>query len=227
MPILRGLLIGAVILLLGGCARYPSTTSDVPETKSTLYSSITVRGVINSTYYYFLAIDTDGDPATGPVPIVAGPEWGNGWGTISGLGANSPLREPPFYVMYHNGQLQQFRNGTPIGAPYRGEIVDGNRLAVEVTLEALGTPLPDTLQLNWITLDAITTFPQSTSIDREYDGFGPTGNTYLDVNQLTASLSWASGVGGRPEEAPDDTTGLADVDLIEWRVETRIRSATP
>ncbi len=48
-----------------------------------LIFDITVAENYSNNCYYFVAIDADGDPLTGPLPVVSGPYWGNGWGTGS------------------------------------------------------------------------------------------------------------------------------------------------
>ncbi|HEY3415966.1 MAG TPA: hypothetical protein VGM23_03685, partial [Armatimonadota bacterium] len=91
----------AITLLIAGCARFPSGGGGGVAPTRTLLSEITVLGRINDTYWYFLAINTDGNPAHGPIPIVTGPELGNGWGTLAGFPPSSYPLEPPFYVVYH------------------------------------------------------------------------------------------------------------------------------
>jgi hypothetical protein len=76
-----------------GCARYPlgSGPDNLPE--RVLIVTLTMKErVLDSDYYYF-AIDTDGDDSDGPLPVVQGPFWGNGWGTGS----------MSYFVEYHAG----------------------------------------------------------------------------------------------------------------------------
>jgi len=55
---------------------------------------------VNDAHYYFAAFDTDGDlGADGPLPVAAGPRWGNGWGTGSFT----------HFVQYHQGRYDLFR----------------------------------------------------------------------------------------------------------------------
>ncbi len=217
-----------VLVLLGGCARYPSdgSTPDIPPI--TLRSTITVAGGINPAYYYFLAIDTDNDDGDGPVPVVSGPEQGTGWGTISGLGPNDPVAVPPFFVVYNGGSFQQYRDNQPIGRPYRAELsADRRSLTVEIDARELvpaGTTLPARLQLNWITMKDLTIPPQDIGRPKEYDGFGPTGTDYLYAVPLNQNWSRASGdLYGTPQEQRNDTTATADIDLIGWSAEIRLR----
>lgn len=228
-PTLCGLCVmPALVLLLAGCARYPSDQTNPVVPPITLRSSITVAGQINPAYYYFLAIDTDGNDANGPVPVVSGPELGNGWGTISGLGPNDPIKEPPFYVIYNGGSFQEYRNGQPIGRPYNAEVTsDRTGLVVEIDVRDLvpsGTLLPDTLQLNWITMKDLTIPPQDIGYTKEYDGFGPTGTDYLFDVPLNQNWTRASGDEyGTPAELPNDTTTTGDIDLIGWSVDIRLQ----
>lgn len=73
--------IGAVAVSLTGCARGgggPAIPNWIVE------FIIRFAGPIDDTSFYFVAIDADGDfLADGPLPVAAGPYWGNGWGTGS------------------------------------------------------------------------------------------------------------------------------------------------
>ncbi len=222
-----GVMSVVLLPLFAGCARFPTTETPSGAPPRTLYSEITVAGEINPTYYYFLAIDTDGNQVDGPVPVVTGPELGNGWGTISGLGPNDPIQEPPFYVMYHNGTFEQFRNGIPLGRPFNAEVSqDRKRIILEIDQRVLaptGTALPSIVQLNWITMPDLTIPPQNVGFIKEYDGIGPSGNNYLDTIPLTQSwIRYSGDEYGTPLELPNDTTTTADIDLIGWRVEIRL-----
>lgn len=75
----------SLLAALSGCARYPEGPGsgvDVPD--RVIAFQMTVKGRINPAFYYFFAVDTDEDKgADGPLPVAAGPFWGNGWGTGS------------------------------------------------------------------------------------------------------------------------------------------------
>jgi len=63
-------------------------------------------------------------------------------------------------------------------------------------------------------------------VRKQYDGFGPSGNTFLFDVPLTVTQTLESGVGVSPEELPRDTTSIDDIDMIHWRVEVRLQTAT-
>lgn len=91
------LLLALALPLLGGCAR-GSGTSTVPEVVVDFYARFS--GTINDAYYYYFAIDADGDFGDdGPVPVAAGPYWQNGWGTGS----------ITHFVEYHQGEYNLYR----------------------------------------------------------------------------------------------------------------------
>ncbi len=82
---------------ISGCARGGEGQQVVPEV--VLEITVTFAGPIEDAFYYFFALDIDGDfGADGPVPVVAGPDWGNGWGTGS----------ITHYVEYHQGRYELF-----------------------------------------------------------------------------------------------------------------------
>lgn len=90
-----------VIVALGGCAYGGGPTG--PEV--VVDFQMRMAGPINESFYYFIPIDTDGDLGVdGPVPVAAGPNWGNGWGT----GSFS------HYVEYHQGQYNVYRTNVQV-----------------------------------------------------------------------------------------------------------------
>ncbi len=80
----RVLLITALLVvasMLGGCAR-GSGPGVIPEIVIEIVWEM--AGPIDDSSYYYVAFDTDDDEgADYPVPVAAGPYWGNGWGTGS------------------------------------------------------------------------------------------------------------------------------------------------
>lgn len=228
------IIVGMLLCVLTGCARLPETPGGGVAPTRTIRSTITVLGEINPNYYYFLAIDTDGNSADGPVPIVTGSESGNGWGTISNLGPNDTVIGPPFYVMYHDGTFAMFRQipGANqyqfLGQPFFGEVsTDRKTMTVEVDQSALvptGTALPDTIQLNWITDEMIVTPPQLIGAPKQYDAIGPQGNQYLFDIQLGVNQTIQAGVGTAPEELQRDSTSLDDIDMTEYTVQIRVQA---
>jgi hypothetical protein len=220
--------LGLLLLpVVAGCARFPSTdtTTDVPPV--TLVSDITVRGGINNNNYYFLALNTDADPVHGPVPVKTVQALGNYWGVISGYGPDDPVVQPPYYVLYFNGHFEQYLDGQPIGPPYAGRVSsDGKSLHVEIdarTITAAGT-VPGSVELNWITTDTIIPQPESVGLQKNYDGFGATGDQFLEYVPLTANRTWQSGVNGVIDELPSDQNNAftPDIDMTAWRVEVRL-----
>lgn len=89
--------------LLGGCARGGDLEPVGPQVVIDFVARY--AGPINDAFYYFIAIDADGDfGLDGPLPVAAGPFWQNGWGTGS----------MTHYVEYHLGQYTVYRvNLTP------------------------------------------------------------------------------------------------------------------
>lgn len=83
---------------LAGCAYGGEQQPVVPEVVMDLI--VTLAGPVDEAYYYFMAFDVDGDfGADGPLPVAAGPNWGNGWGTGS----------ISHYVEYHQGRYELFQ----------------------------------------------------------------------------------------------------------------------
>lgn len=68
---------------LAGCARGgPGDGGTVPQW--IIRFVVDFAGPIDDTSFYYIAIDVDGDfGVDGPLPVAAGPFWGNGWGAGS------------------------------------------------------------------------------------------------------------------------------------------------
>jgi hypothetical protein len=244
MNLLQIIILTASLLLLcwitPGCARFPVDQTGTGSPSRTLSSQITVRGRINPGLYYFLAIDTDGDPSYGPVPVVTGPELGNGWVVIGPSRPTDPVRQPAFYLEYSPdtaGSPQQFRLNTdtntyiPLGSPFKWQVSsDYTTLSVEIDeslLIASGQTSPTRIQINWITMDTKDLPPQDSGRIKQYDGLGPLGNDFFDIPQLDVAQHWSSGTGGVTEEPvyqEGEYTALnADLDIREWQAQTYIR----
>ncbi|HJN18263.1 MAG TPA: hypothetical protein QGH10_22370, partial [Armatimonadota bacterium] len=91
-------LIVLIVVPLCGCARGGATGGvTIPDLLARFF--VTFAGPIDDTSYYFIAIDTDDDfGGDGPLPVAAGPFWGNGWGTGS----------MTHFIAYHQGRYDVF-----------------------------------------------------------------------------------------------------------------------
>ncbi len=86
-----------VASVLGGCAR-GSGPGVIPEVVLEIVWEM--AGPVNDSFYYYVAFDADDDEgADFPVPVAAGPYWGNGWGTGS----------ITHFLEYHAGAYQLYR----------------------------------------------------------------------------------------------------------------------
>jgi len=96
----RFLWLAVVALLpLSGCARVGSGGGLIPQW--TVRFTVEFASPVDDRFcYYFIAIDADNDfGLDGPLPVAAGPWWGNGWGTGS----------ITHFIEYHQGQYNVFR----------------------------------------------------------------------------------------------------------------------
>lgn len=93
-----------ILLLLpacaAGCALFPENPGP-PAPKNQLIVTWSMAGPVRSDYYYFFPMDPGTDATQGPVPVVQGPYWGNGWGT-------GPFTQ---FVEYH---LNQYSVSRPV-----------------------------------------------------------------------------------------------------------------
>lgn len=93
-------LAGALLVgLLSGCAQQGSL-GGAPTPDAIIEIMVRMAGPVDENAYYFVAFDVDDDQGdTFPVPVAAGPFWGNGWGTGS----------ITYFLEYHLGQYNLFR----------------------------------------------------------------------------------------------------------------------
>jgi len=112
---LRTPLLLVLACCVAGCARFPATP-EITAPDNQMIVTLVVAGPIRADYYYFFAIDPGEDATQGPVPVVQGPYWGNGWGT-------GPFTQ---FVQYH---LNQYEIDQPLAVV---SIADGGGFLLSV-----------------------------------------------------------------------------------------------
>lgn len=217
-------------LLATGCARTPTGAVRAPARQIVL--EVTVAGRIQPNLQYYLALDLDADPNTGPLPVI-GPPWGNGWGTGS----------ITHYVVIRGGQALVFRvrpntnllETEPLGRPFDFRPptpAAPGRIVVTLDLDTLVTPATElpTFTYNVIATDLTPLDPQFPG-PKLVDGFGRSGNQFVTLSALQ-NRTFANGDLSPPLETPDDAirapdltpANAPDLDIADWRVEIRRQS---
>jgi hypothetical protein len=210
--------------LLAGCARTPPGATTGAQTLVTF--EVQVAGQIvpgDPNAYYYIVLDTDNNPATGPIPVVARP-WGNGYAAGSYT----------HYVLYHNGVFGVYESIDPnhttstyLGRPLQGGITTTNRpndtLFVQVDRAQIADIHPDVraIDVNVISTDRVPLDPQELTV-KVVDGLGASGNDYVTI-PFGFTTVYTNGVDPDPAhpETPRDADGLANnpnLDLINWRI---------
>lgn len=218
-------------LLASGCAKFPETA--VISGKQ-LVITLKVAGRIEPTdstdpsirRYYFVAIDNDSDPNTGPWAVVAPPFGGNGWVTSAqaarSIGVTSFLKlgpEDPTGNVYGILPGSFFLNTTPAQPPVNSQLLEGGstiRFVVDFNQIATTAFPADSiaqLNLNFITTNELAVNPDFTYPNRIWDSLGPSGQDYINTD--TTSNRTYSGV--------DDNGDVRDLDLdiVFWSVEVQ------
>lgn len=212
------------VALLAGCARTPTGVTPGGQTLITFQAQVQgqiVPGDPNA--YYYIVLDTDNNPTTGPIPVVARP-WGNGYAAGSYT----------HYVLYHNGVFGVYASvdanhttSTYLGRPLQAGITTTNHpndtLFVQVDRAQIADLHPDVraLDVNIIATDRVPLDPQELTV-KVVDGLGASGNDYVTI-PLTYTTVYNNGVDPDPAhpETPLDAFGLAtnpDLDLVNWRI---------
>lgn len=213
--------IACLLLLLGlpavGCARMPSTPGPTGAPTRQLIVHFTLAAPVNPSYYYFVAIDTNGNTNDGPVPIVANPS-----APIPATGVPLIISDstvpPEFYLQYHQGAFFQYKSLAFIGPPYQGALSqDGRTIGVILDLDQI-TQTVQTIELNIITADRLLP-PQSQFIELNYDGLGANGNNYL-ILPIDVSGLYDNAGAIAPEGEGD--TPIPELDITDWSVEVRL-----
>jgi hypothetical protein len=207
----------SVGLILAGCARMPSTPGNPGAPTQQLIVHFTLAAPVDPAFYYFIAIDTNGNPNDGPVPIVANPSAPIPATGVPLIISNSTL-PPPFYLQYHQGAFFEYKNLQFIGPPYYGALSqDGRTIGVIMDLTQITTTVTE-IELNIITADRLLP-PESQFIELNYDGLGRNGNAYviipINVNGMYDNAGAIS-----PEGEGD--TSIPALDIIDWSVEVRL-----
>ncbi|MGD9496759.1 MAG: hypothetical protein AB7Y46_10695 [Armatimonadota bacterium] len=191
---------------LSGCARGGELEPVVPEV--VVEFVVTCAAPIRDAFYYYIALDADNDfGVDGPLPVAAGPNWGNGWGTGS----------ITHYVEYHLGRYELFR------VTLEPELMAAGGGIVGVA----GIPQTTDAGVHAITIDTLS--PGAATVSGTgaiaavaNEGLQAAGTLTLSTNAagqvIAGSVAWTpAGAGGRAlsaaEQAALDTLNAGGVAL--------------
>ena len=227
---MRGRVLLPLLFALSGCAMYPRQPEEVALRELTV--EFRLASPMKPSFYYFVALDLDNgaEPDDGPVPIINGPPWGNGWGAISGT---ENQEEPGYYVEWHLGLPVQFVMGQERGRPYRWETADGGKvLRVTVDLGQVESILGRRLtrvDLNIIATDIVVQNPAYGG-EKWTDALGESGTSYLRI-PLDVDRDYYNSDAAEPEREGDvlDRTGrrvaeetAKPLDIVDWHIRVRV-----
>jgi len=233
---LLGLLISlAVLSTLTGCAKFPAGGA---VTGKQLVLTMKVRGRINPIdptdpsirRHYFIAIDNDNNPNTGPWAAIYPPYGGNGWVTSQDANHSVGLTS---YVQYdatnQEGYIYGvlpgsfFLNVTPPQNPIRAELLEGgSTLRVVVDFSQIATTAIPADQIKQLDINFITTnslpLTGEPVLGRIWDGLGPSGKNYVTVDTTNDRLYYDYNSDGPAVTDPD-------LDIVYWSVEVQTVSS--
>lgn len=207
------------LLTLFGCAKFPEQPL-IPPSEDRLIIRLWYAAPLEPEFFYFIAVDDDGDPTTGPLPALTSP-WGNGWGVPEGEGSRIRL-----YVEVHRQSAEIFRIIDPnptapprsLGKPLEFVTLQPGEAQIVLDLRQIFPAFPDEprrIELNFISVDEII-LDQAFEGRRNYDALGPTGNDFISI-PLTATQTFRNGEGFVTETSGDAT--LDALDLVDWEVQ--------
>lgn len=233
--LLASFLVLAVLLGLSGCAKFPEGGV---VTGKQLVLTLKVRGRINPIdsvnpaiqRHYFIAIDNDNNPNTGPWAAIFPPYGGNGWVTSQDANNSVGLTS---YVRYDAANTEAyiygilpgsfFLNVTPPQTPIRAELLEGgSTLRVIIDLSQVATTAIPADQIRQLDINFITTnaLPLTGEFvpGRIWDGLGPTGRDYVTVDTTTDRFYYDDNADGPAVTDPD-------LDIVYWSVEVQTVSS--
>ncbi len=225
-----------IIHILSGCAKSPDRPPAI--TGKQLIVTLQVRGQIKPIddinpsvrRYYFIAIDNDNNPDTGPWAAVYPPYGGTGWVTsanaANSVGLTSFFRldaESPNGYIYNVLPGSYFLNTTSPVPPIRTEIIDGGstlRVTIDFSqIDTLAIPASDIKQLdiNLITTNALPVGNQ-VIFNREWDALGPSGQNYVTIDTTRDQIIYGDNSDGHSVTDPD-------LDIVYWSIEVQTISS--
>jgi len=228
------ILLLSAIVTLSGCAKFPDTP---PTVGRQLVLTLKVRGVIEPVdpidpgvrRHYFVAIDNDNDPDTGPWAAIYYPYGGNGWVTSEraseSVGLTSYIQydaaNPDGYI-YGIRPGSYFLNVTSPQPPIRTDLLEGGstlRFIVDFSQIATAAVPADKikqLDINFITTNAL---PRGEEVPgREWDALGPSGQNYVPVDTTIDRK-----IEGDNADGPDVSD--PNLDIVYWSIEVQTVSS--
>ncbi len=209
----------AVVFTLTGCAKFPEGGV---TTGKQLVLTMRVRGTINPIdatdpgirRHYFIAIDNDNNPNTGPWAAILPPYGGNGWVTSQdaehSIGLTSYIQydaSNPEGYLYGVLPGSFFLNVTPPQPPIRAELLEGGstlRVVIDfsqIATAAIPADAITQLDINFITTNVLPVTGEY--VPKIWDGLGPSGKNYMTINTTTDDYKSDDNADGRGVADPD------------------------
>jgi len=216
-----GWLVCGLVVGLAGCAKFPEQPA-APPSRDRLIITLTYAANIDPNSFYYIAVDDDGDPTTGPLPALTRP-WGNGWGVPLDETLGSRIH---FFAEIFRQSVQVFRiqvfqppfTTQPLGPPLDFSFPQPNQIRVTLDLRQLfppPDPIPERVEMNFISVNELKTNPYDNTPRTGFDALGPTGNDFISI-PLTSTQTFRNGQGWVMETSGD--AQIDSLDLTDWEV---------
>ncbi|GBC97657.1 hypothetical protein HRbin17_00146 [bacterium HR17] len=235
---------GLALTMLVGCAKFP----EQPVTgvsRDRLIVTLTYAAPLAPRYFYFIAIDDDGNPLTGPMPALTSP-WGNGWAALPRQADIDPNTGHPRQGpnLSHFVQIEVAAPGVGRGAVYRVTdptlenyrqeflgtplevtFLQPNQVRVTLDMRQLWPspdPIPARIEMNFISVDELRLNPQDNTPRQGFDALGVSGNDFISL-PLSSNQTFPTSSAFNPEPTTPGDARIEALDLIDWQVQV-IRS---
>jgi hypothetical protein len=229
-----------LLVLLAGCAKFPPQPG-VGVSRDRLIITLTYAAPLDPRYFYFITLDDDSNQLTGPMPSLTIP-WGNGWAALprqADLDPNTgkPRQGPNLShfveirvsapgigqaLVYRvtNPTLENYRQES-LGAPLELTFLQNNQVRVTLDMRQLWanpTPIPDRIEMNFISVDELRLNPNDNTPRQGFDGLGISGNEFVSI-PLTSNQTFPTSPAFNPEPTTAGDARIDALDLVDWRVQ--------
>ncbi|MCX6346096.1 MAG: hypothetical protein NT018_13665 [Armatimonadetes bacterium] len=227
----------AIIFTLIGCAKFPTTPT---TTGKQLVLTLKVRGQIapqdqfdpKIARHYFIAIDNDANPNTGPLmalyPEYSGTVWVTSQDAQHSIGLTS-------FIQYDAANPQGNLYGVLPGSYFLNltspqpliiyELLDGgSAIRFIIDFSQIATAAIPADQIRQLNINFITTnaFPDLNElvVPRQIDGLGPSGQDFVNVDTTIDRVYTDTDI-----DAPNLMLSDPDLDIESWTIEVQTVSS--
>jgi hypothetical protein len=108
-----------------------------------------------------------------------------------------------------------------LGAPLELTFLQNNQVRVTLDMRQLWanpTPIPDRIEMNFLSVDELRLNPNDNTPRQGFDGLGISGNEFVSI-PLTSNQTFPTSPAFNPEPTTAGDARIDALDLVDWRVQ--------